>query len=216
MKIIDLSETVSIVNQYVSELRDAGLNRDRMRFRRNVERIGLMMAYEISKTLDYSLKEVVTPLGVSQDYTYDDDIVVATILRAGLPFQQGFLSVFDRADAAFISAYRDYSDFSHFQIRTEYVSSPPVEGKTLMMVDPMLATGRSLEQCYDVLTRRQRPKRSHVVSIIASEPALAYMERKFADRDVTLWTAAVDPGLNEHSYIVPGLGDAGDLAYGGK
>ena len=168
-----------------------------MRFRRNIERIGELMAYEISKTLDYSTKKVQTPLGVAEANTPDDKIVIATVFRAGLPMHTGFLNIFDKAGNAFVSAYRYYKDKEHrdLDVRIEYIATPDLTNKTVLLVDPMLATGESLELAWKAFTR---------------------IKKVFAEQDVTLWCGVIDPDVDEHSYIVPGLGDAGDLAYGEK
>lgn len=219
MKIADFSRQSTIINQYVKELRDADYQQNRRLFRNNLFRIGQMMAYEVSKTLRYSYKEVRTPLGVCDVQTPDDDLVVATIFRAGLPFHQGFLDVFDNAGNAFVSAYRYYKDKECEQvgIKIEYIASPDLNGKTLIIADPMLATGGSMELAYQALKTKGIPAHIHLCSVIASQRGVDYIEHAFKGRsDVDLWCAAVDPELNEHAYIVPGLGDAGDLAYGEK
>jgi uracil phosphoribosyltransferase len=219
MKVINFAEQNTVINQYVAELRDAGIQKDRMRFRHNLTRIGQMMAYEVSKTLTYSKKDVVTPLGVSPAMTFDDDLVIGTIFRAGLPFHQGFLDVFDRAGNAFVSAYRYYRDkeCENVGINIEYIASPDLTGKTLIVADPMLATGGSMELGYEAFITKGKPAVVHLCCVIASQKGVDYVCNAFKDFDnVTLWCAAVDPTLNEHAYIVPGLGDAGDLAYGDK
>lgn len=215
MKVINLSENNSLINRFLLELRDVNLQGDRMRFRRNLERIGEIMAYEISKDFTYSTKEVQTPLGIAPINTIDDDIVVSTILRAGLPFHQGFLNYFDSAENAFVSAYRKYKDALKFEINIEYIASPSIEGKTLILTDPMLATGSSLELVYGALLTKGKPEKVCLATVIASKAGVEYVKNCFPE-DTTLWCAAVDPGLNGHSYIVPGLGDAGDLAFGEK
>ena len=216
MKIINFSESNSILNQYVAELRDVEIQRDSMRFRRNIERIGEMMAYEISKTMSYSVKPVTTPLGVAHMSTPDTPVVLATILRAGLPFHQGFLHTFDRAENAFVSAYRKYKDTLKFDIHVEYLASPRISGKALLLVDPMLATGGSMELAYQAMLTKGKPSEIHIVSVIASQKAVDYIASVLPEDKTTIWCAAIDPDLNEHSYIVPGLGDAGDLSYGEK
>lgn len=216
MKIVDFNKSNSLLNQFVAELRDVNIQGDRMRFRRNIQRIGEIMAYEISKELNYSTKQVTTPLGIAPVNTPDNDIVLCTILRAGLVFHDGFLSYFDKAENAFISAYRKYTDESHFEIRTEYIASPRIDGKTLIITDPMLATGCSMETCYHAILAKGTPKEIHIASIIASEKAIEHVKNTFPADKTTVWCAAVDPIINEHAYIVPGLGDAGDLAYGDK
>ena len=215
MKIINLSDNNSLLNQYLLEIRSVEIQNDRMRFRRNVERIGEIMAYEMSKVFSFSTKTVQTPLGIASVNTIDDSIVVSTILRAGLPFHQGFLSYFDQAENAFVSAYRKYKDALKFEINVEYIASPLIEGKTLILTDPMLATGSSLELTYGALLTKGKPAKLHLATVIASQAGVDYVKACFPE-DTTLWCGAIDPELNGHSYIVPGLGDAGDLAYGVK
>lgn len=218
MKVIDFAETNSVINQYVTEIRDVDIQKERLRFRRNIERIGELMAYEMSKELTYSVKQVQTPLGVAQVSTPDDKLVVATVFRAGLPLHQGFLNVFDRAGNAFVSAYRYYKDKEcrELDVHIEYIASPNLTGKTLLLVDPMLATGESMELAWKAFLSKGTPKRLLIASVIASRQGVEHLQRVFPGDDVTLWCAAIDPELNERSYIVPGLGDAGDLAYGEK
>lgn len=216
MKVINLSETNSVLNRFVAELRDIQIQKDRLRFRRNIERIGEIMAYEISKDFTYSSKEILSPLGTAVMNTPDDDVVVSTILRAGLPFHQGFLSYFDYAGNAFVSAYRKYKDRLNFDIHIEYIASPKLENKTLIITDPMLATGTSMEMAYQALLTKGEPAHIHIASIIASKQAVEYVQKNMPPEKTTVWIAAVDNDLDEHSYIVPGLGDAGDLAYGEK
>lgn len=215
MKIINFEETNSIVNQYVSELRDINVQKDPMRFRRNVERIGEIMAYEISKTFHYEKKDIQTPLGIAPTNMPEENVVISTILRAGLAFHQGFLRYLDHAENAFVSAYRKYKNLHDFDIHIEYIATPSLDNKTLIICDPMLATGSSMELAYEALLTKGHPSRLHVAGIIASKQALKYLEEKLPE-DTTLWVATVDDSLNEHAYIVPGLGDAGDLAYGNK
>lgn len=216
MKIINFSETNSILNQYVSEIRNVEIQNDRLRFRRNIERIGEIMAYEISKAFKYSTKNVQTPLGVAPVNTPDNQLVISTILRAGLPFHQGFLSYFDYAENAFVSAYRKYKDTLKFDIHIEYIASPRIDDKTLIITDPMLATGSSMELSYQAMLTKGHPAEIHVASIIASQQAVEHIAQVFPEDKTTIWCAAIDSEINEHSYIVPGLGDAGDLAYGEK
>jgi uracil phosphoribosyltransferase len=215
MKIVNLSEQNSLLNQFLLEIRSVEIQGDRLRFRRNVERIGEIMAYEMSKELSYSEKQVRTPLGIAPVNTIDDRIVCSTILRAGLPFHQGFLSYFDGAENSFVSAYRKYKDALKFEINIEYIASPSIEGKTLIMTDPMLATGSSLELAFGALLTKGKPSKVHLATVIASQAGVDYVKACFPE-ETTLWCAAIDPELNSHSYIVPGLGDAGDLAYGEK
>ncbi|MCP9612428.1 uracil phosphoribosyltransferase [Coprobacter tertius] len=216
MKIVNFSETNSELNRFVAELRCIDTQNDRLRFRRNLERIGEVMSYELSKDLEYSPKEINTPLGTSIVNTSDDSLVLATILRAGVPFHQGFLNYFDKAENAFVSAYRKYKDKLNFEIFIEYIASPRIDGKVLIITDPMLATGGSMELAYRALLTKGNPRHIHVASIIASQKAIDYVKEHFPDDKTTVWVAAIDPELDEHSYIVPGLGDAGDLAYGEK
>lgn len=216
MKIINLGESNSILNQFVSELRDVHIQKDSLRFRRNVERIGEIMAYEISKDFNYSMKNIQTPLGVAPMNIPDDRIVISTILRAGLPYHQGFLSYLDHAENAFVSAYRKYKDRLNFDIHIEYIASPRLTDKTLIITDPMLATGNSMELAYEALLTKGQPAHIHVASIIASRQALEFIQKKMPNDKTTIWIAALDDELDEHSYIIPGLGDAGDLAYGEK
>ena len=189
-----------------------------MRFRRNIERIGELMAYEMSKELTYSAKQVQTPLGVASARTPDDELVIATVFRAGLPFHAGVLNVFDRAGNAFVSAYRYYKDKEcrNIDVHIEYIATPDLTDKTVLLVDPMLATGESMELAYKAFLTKGRPGRLLIASVIASQQGVEHLQRLFPEDDVVLWCAAIDPDLNEHFYIVPGLGDAGDLAYGDK
>lgn len=216
MKIINFNESNSVLNQYVAEIRNVEVQNDRLRFRRNIQRIGEIMAYEISKSFSYSVKDVKTPLGIAPVSTPDNQLVISTILRAGLPFHQGFLSYFDDAENAFVSAYRKYKDTLKFDIHIEYIASPRIDGKTLIITDPMLATGGSMELSYQAMLTKGHPAEIHVVSVIASQKAVEYIASVFPEDKTTIWCAAIDPELNDHSYIVPGLGDAGDLAYGEK
>jgi len=217
MMVHNLGLNDSILNQFMAEMRDVGVQSDRMRFRRNIERIGEIMAYEISKTLKYQTVEIQTPLGLQPVSVPCESIVLATILRAGLPFHQGFLSYFDKAENAFISASRKYNeDHSSFTIDVGYLSSPAINGKTLIIIDPMLATGSSLDLAYQLLLKRGEPARIHVACVIASAYGIEAATRLFPKEITTLWAGAVDPELNDKAYIVPGLGDAGDLAYGEK
>lgn len=215
MKIVDFSKTNTVVNKFIAELRDVNIQNDRMRFRKNIERIGQVMAYEISKELDYETEDITSPLGVAEVSLPQNPLVVGTILRAGLPLQEGVLEVFDDADNAFVSAYRKTDDDMNFDIHVEYISSPRLDGKTLILCDPMLATGGSMQLAYEALLTKGTPERLFVCSVIASREALEYLEEKLPE-DTTLYVAAVDEFLNQHKYIVPGLGDAGDLCFGEK
>lgn len=218
MKVINFAESNTIVNQYMAELRDVQVQKDRAKFRRNLERIGEVMAYEISRTLDYSIQNIQTPLGNAPTSLPEDAIVLGTIFRAGLPFHQGFLNVFDRADNAFVSAYRFYKDKECHEvgIHIDYLATPDLNGKTLIIADPMLATGGSMELGLKAFETKGIPAKVHLCCTIASQQGVDYLLNVFGDKDYTLWCGAIDPELNEHMYIVPGLGDAGDLAYGGK
>ena len=217
MEIINLSEQNTILNKFVSELRDVNIQGDRLRFRRNVERIGEVMAYEISKSLEYREIETKTPLGFSRTTIPVNEIVVGTILRAGLIFHHGILNYFDSAESAFVSAYRKYKEnHTSFHIHIEYIASPKIEGKTLVLADPMLATGSSMDLAYQALLTKGTPKHLHIATVIASQQAIDYCKQNFPAENTTLWAAAIDPELNDQAYIVPGLGDAGDLAYGEK
>lgn len=216
MEVINLSENNSVLNHYIKEIRSVEIQKDPMRFRRNLERIGEVMAYEISKTMNYVVENVTTPLGIAPVNVMSDNIVVSTILRAGLPFHQGFLNYFDRAENAFVSAYRKYKDALKFEIFIEYIASPDLNGKTLIITDPMLATGSSMELAYGALKTKGTPAQVHVASVISSQYAIDYLKKHFEDTDIIVWTAAIDPELDAHSYIIPGLGDAGDLAFGQK
>lgn len=216
MKIINFADTPSLMSQYMAEMRDVNVQTDRLRFRRNLERMGEIMAYEISKTLRYRTATVDTPLAPCRCSVLDEQVVLGTIFRAGVPFHQGFLNYFDNAENAFVSAYRKYHDDDHFEVFIEYIASPRLDGKTLILVDPMLATGGSMELSYKALLTKGEPAKIHVASVIASQYAVDYVARHFPDDRTTLWMGAIDPEINSHSYIVPGLGDAGDLAYGTK
>ena len=216
MKVINLGENNTILNRFVAQMRDKGVQKDSMRFRKNLERVGQIFAYEISKTLNYSEKPVITPLGIANINTHDDKVVVATILRAGLPLHEGILSYFDDAQNAFVAAYRKYDKGEDFHINIEYSSTPDLNGKTLILADTMLATGASLEIAYKKLCEDGEPSYTHLVCPISSAYAVEYLQKNLLADNITLWVAAIDEELTSHSYIVPGLGDAGDLAYGAK
>lgn len=215
MEIINFDTTPSLVSQYMAELRDLNIQKDMLRFRRNLERIGEIMAYEISKTLSYKVEDVATPLGTAKCHVLDEQLVLGTIFRAGVPFHQGFLNYFDHAQNAFVSAYRKYKEKENFDVFIEYLASPLLDGKTLILADPMLATGASMELSYRALLTKGTPTKVHVASVIASQAAIDYVKKTFPD-NTTVWVGAIDDTINSHSYIVPGLGDAGDLAYGVK
>jgi len=216
MNILNLSDNNSILNQFLKEIRSVEIQNDSLRFRRNLERIGEIMAYEISKQMDYEQEEVKTPLGIAPVNIIKEKVVVATILRAGLPLHHGFLNYFDKAENAFVSAFRKYTDVVNFDIHIEYIASPDLNNKTLIITDTMLATGSSLELAYQALLTKGKPAKVHIATVLATRFAVDYLMKQMPDDNITLWTAAIDPDLNEHSYIVPGLGDAGDLAFGEK
>jgi uracil phosphoribosyltransferase len=212
-----LNSENTLLNKFLAEIRDKVVQKDSMRFRRNLERIGEITAYEISKKLNYKSTIVETPLGEAEVNVVSDEIVIATILRAGLPFHQGFLNYFDDAQNAFVSAYRKSHKDNSFTVKVEYISSCNLEGKTLILVDPMLATGSSLVLAYEALCEKGgQPAHTHVAAVIASEQGVDYAMRHLPQSSTTIWCAAVDAELTSHSYIVPGIGDAGDLAYGAK
>lgn len=215
MKVVNFAVTPSIMSRYLLEMRSTELQRDPLRFRCNLERVGQIMAYEISKTIAYRQVEVQTPLDVAKCDTPDEQIVLGTIFRAGVPFHQGFLSYFDYAENAFVSAYRKYKEKENFDICIEYLASPRLDGKTLILVDPMLATGASMELSYRALLTKGNPAKVHLAAVIASKQAVDYLNNIMPE-DSTLWVGVIDDEINAHSYIVPGLGDAGDLAYGIK
>ena len=218
MKVINLGEKASVINQFVRELRDVNIQRDRMRFRHNVRRVGHAMAYEISKVLNYEACQVQTPLGKSTMQLPSDELVIGTVFRAGLPFHEGFLDVFDKAGNAFLSAYRYYTGVlqNEIGVKIEYLASPCLDNKTFLLVDPMLATGESMVMAYNAFCTKGHPKRLILASVLASECGVAHLREIFPSDDVCLYTAVIDPVLNESKYIVPGLGDAGDLMFGEK
>ena len=217
MKVINFSEQNSVINQYMAEIRDKSYQRNRLLFRNNIARIGEMMAYELSKSLTYKPKTVTTPLGTLDIPQVKDDLLLATVLRAGLPFHEGFLRVFDHAENGFISAYRMYTNREHTEvgIHTEYLAAPSAKGKTLIIVDPMLATGGSMAAAYEALIATGKPSKVHIACVIGTPEGVETLHQTVSD-DTTLWCAAIDPGMNEHKYIVPGFGDCGDLCYGEK
>lgn len=212
----NLSEQNSILNQYLSEIRNINVQNDRWRFRKNLERIGAVMAYEISKILDYKPTDIETPLGTANCKTLETNLVIASIMRAGIPMHNGILEVFDHAENAFISAYRKHGKDGSFKIKLEYVSKPDLTNKTLILCDPMLATGASMGLTYKALIQDGKPKHTHIIAAIASSEGVNYLKKNFSKTDMTIWTAAIDDELTAQAYIVPGLGDAGDLAYGKK
>lgn len=215
MKVINLAETNSAVSNYVAQLRDITVQGNRYLFRSNLKKTGMLMAYEISKTLDYSPKTILTPLAECTVSTCSDRIVVGTVLRAGLALHEGFMQIFDEADAGFVAAFRK-EDGENITIQLDYLASPSLDGKTFMLVDPMLATGKSFEAAYKAYLTHGTPAKLHIVAVVASEQGVAYLQKLFPSDEVTLWCAVIDPELNSLSYIVPGLGDCGDLCYGEK
>jgi len=218
MKIVNLGEKDSVMNQFVAELRDVNIQKDRMRFRNNIKRIGNLMAYEISKSLRYQEVEVETPLATAKMRVPYDNVVIGTVFRAGLPFHQGFLDIFDKAGNAFLSAYRYYTDreCNNIDVHIEYIATPDLTHKTFILVDPMLATGESLILAHNAFITKGVPRRIVLASVIATEEGIARLNERFPANDIVLYTAAIDPILNDRKYIVPGLGDAGDLMYGDK
>lgn len=211
-----LGQENSLFNQFIAELRDVEIQRDSMRFRRNLERIGEIFAYEISKTMQFEERSVTTPLGELQMNFISEQLVLATILRAGLPLHQGLLNYFDRAENAFVSAFRKHYRDGSMEIQVDYMSAPDLTGKTLILADPMLATGRSMELVYNELITSGKPYHTHIVAVISSVQGIEFLKKRLSPRNCTLWIGAVDEELTAQSYIVPGLGDAGDLAYGVK
>lgn len=216
MEVVNFADAPSLVGQYMSELRDVNIQSDMLRFRHNLERIGEIMAYEMSKRMRYETADVTTPLAVAKSPILTEEIVLATIFRAGIPFHQGFLNYFDHAQNAFVSAYRKYREKENFDVYIEYIASPKIDGKALVIADPMLATGASMELSYRALLTKGEPAHIHVASVIASKAAIDYIRKTFPDDKTTVWVGAVDDIINEHSYIVPGLGDAGDRIFGTK
>ncbi|MCT4672282.1 MAG: uracil phosphoribosyltransferase [Prolixibacteraceae bacterium] len=211
-----IGEKSSLFNNYIAEIRDVEIQKDPLRFRRNLERVGEIMAYEISKHLDFKDINVQTPLGTAPVSVVEKNVVLATILRAGLPLHQGLLNSFDRAENCFISAYRKQDENNDICIEFEYIASPSLDDKIVILSDPILATGASMEVGYKALLEKGVPKHVHIVSVIGSQQGVDYVKEHLGEENVTLWVGAVDPELNSKSYIVPGLGDAGDLAFGEK
>lgn len=211
-----LGKENSIFNHFIAEIRSENAQQDSMRFRRNLERLGEIFAYEISKTMDYKEREVVTPLGIANMKLMTQKPVLATILRAGLPFHQGLLNYFDDSENAFISAFRKHYRDGSFEIQVDYMSAPDMEGKVLIIADPMLATGKSMILAYEEMLNNGTPKHTHIVCAIASAQGIEYLQKNLSPSKCTIWVGAVDDELTANSFIVPGLGDAGDLAYGNK
>ena len=218
MKVINLSKQDTLLNQFLAELRDKDYQKNALLFRNNIKRIGQIMAYEISKTLSYKKQTISTPLADIDINLPDERIVLATVFRAGLPLHDGFLSYFDRAENAFVSAYRYYTDkeATKVGIKIEYIATPDLTDKTLIIADPMLATGGSMELAYEAFLSKSKPSRTIFASVIASKSGVEFMKKHFPSDDFLLFCGAIDPELNDKKYIVPGLGDAGDLEYGGK
>ncbi len=216
MEIKEMNRPVSIISRYLSEIRDVDVQTDPLRFRKNLERMGEIFAYEISKTLTYEAKIIKTPLESATEYLHQEQLVVTSILRAGVPLHNGILNIFDRAENGFVSAFRKYTEDGEFDIHIEYISTPDLTGKTVILADPMLATGASLELAYKALLANGKPKHLHLVTIVASQSGLEYIKKELDGVPGTIWVAAIDDELNAKSYIVPGIGDAGDLAYGPK
>lgn len=218
MRVINLSKQDTLLNQFLAELRDKDYQKNALLFRNNIKRIGQIMAYEISKILRYKTQTVSTPLADVDVCLPDERIVLATVFRAGLPLHDGFLSYFDKAENAFVSAYRYYTDkeATKVGIKIEYIATPDLTDKTLIIVDPMLATGGSMELAYEAFLSKSKPSRTIFASVIASKSGVEFMKKHFPSDDFLLFCGAIDPELNEKKYIVPGLGDAGDLEYGGK
>ena len=216
METINLGEQNSIFNHFIREIRDVNIQKDSMRFRRNVERIGEVFAYEISRKMEYENQDITTPLGIATESLMIEKPVLATILRAGLPLHQGLLNYFDRSDNCFISAFRKHKKGGDFEIKIEYMSSPSLDGKTVVLCDPMLASGNSMVLAMEALLSKAKPKHIHIVAIIASVEGIQYLQENTPLRNCTLWLGAQDSEMTSQSYIVPGLGDAGDLAFGEK
>ncbi|MBI9057014.1 MAG: uracil phosphoribosyltransferase [Labilibaculum sp.] len=216
MVVHTLGDNNSLFNRFIAEIRDINIQSDPLRFRRNLERVGEIFAYEISKELTFSEQSIQTPLGESKTNLPACDVVVASILRAGLPLHTGLLNYFDRSENAFISAYRKYSDDGEFKINFEYISSPSVDGKVVILADPMLATGSSMELAYKAMLTKGTPKHVHIVAVIGSEEGVEFIKNKLPQENITIWMGEIDKDLNSKSYIVPGCGDAGDLAFGAK
>ncbi|MCQ2340573.1 MAG: uracil phosphoribosyltransferase [Paludibacteraceae bacterium] len=215
MKVINLSEHNSVLNHYLKEIRSISIQQDKMRFRRNIERIGEVMAIEVSKALDYAPEDVQTPMELTQVNTISDGIVIGSVMRAGLPLHQGFLNMFDHAENAFLSAFRRKNEQGQLEVVSEYMAAPDLNGKTLILVDPMLATGLSLDIVYQALLKNGTPKALHICCVIAAPEGVENL-RKAMPEESTLWVACIDRGTNANKYIVPGLGDAGDLCFGNK
>lgn len=216
MKIYNLGGKGTLLDQFIAEIRDHEIQLDRSRFRKNLARTGEIMAYEISKNMSFVDEDVTTPLGIATVPTLMEQPIIATVLRAGLPFHQGFLNYFDYAESAFIAGYRKYDKSGEFEIQIDYISSPQIEDRIIIINDPMLASGGSIELAYKGLLDYGKPKHVHIAAIIASKEGIEYIERVLPESEITVWVGAIDDELTSKSYIVPGLGDAGDLAFGRK
>jgi|SRR5690554_430683 len=208
-------ESTSVFNQIIAEIRDVKVQKDRMRFRRNLERTGELFAYEVSKTFDFEKREITTPFGVAEESVFVEQPILVTILRAGLPFHQGLLNYFDKADNGYISAYRKHHKDGTFDIELEYLSVPSIEGRTVILSDPMLATGASMVLAYKAMLAKGKPKHCHIVTLIGSAEGIEYTQKNLPE-NTTIWMGALDQEMTAQSYIVPGLGDVGDLAFGDK
>jgi len=216
MTIHHLAENNSVLNIFLSEIRDQNIQKDSLRFRRNIERIGEILSYELSKTLSYKTENITTPLGTKEVQLSTNNLVLCSILRAGLPLHQGLLNYFDTAENAFISAYRHHpNNEQDFEIVVEYFASPTIENKTLLLADPMLATGQSLVAVYEAIKKHGIPKEIHIIAVIGAKEGVDFVAENFPE-NTHLWIATIDDSLNEKGYIIPGLGDAGDLAFGQK
>jgi uracil phosphoribosyltransferase len=211
-----LNQSNSVFNQYLAEIRDQQVQTDSMRFRKNLERMGEIFAYEISKTLPFHSKEINTPLGIAGENVPVSDPVIVSLMRAGLPVHQGMLNIFDKSKNGFITAYRVYDKEGSFQIKLEYISCPEVKDEILILADAMIASGSTIELAYKALLKKGKPAHTHIVSLIASKEGINYLKKRLPPQNVTFWLGAIDDELTVKSYIVPGLGDAGDLAYGEK
>ena len=215
MTIHNLDKTNSVLNHFISEIRDVSIQKDAMRFRRNIERIGEILSYELSQELDFKESIVQTPLGEKKTQLVSDQLVLCSVLRAGLPLHQGILNYFDQIENAFISAFRQHSSAEEFEIKVEYLATPSLDNKILILADPMLATGSSLAAVHQVLKKMGNIRQIHIVAVIAAKEGIDFVSKNFPE-NTHLWVATVDQELNSKGYIVPGLGDAGDLAFGSK
>ncbi len=216
MKVMNLGKQDTIFNHFISEIRDVNIQNDSMRFRKNIQRIGEVFAYEISKVMEFQYKDITTPLGIAKEKLMTEKPVLATILRAGLPLHQGILNYFDDSDSAFISAYRKHKKGGNFEINIEYMSAPDLNNKTVILCDPMIASGASMIMAMEAILKHGTPRYIHIVGVIASSEGVQYLKENSPVKNWTLWIGAEDAEMTSQSYIVPGLGDAGDLAFGKK